>query len=223
VLTPDLSILPPSQLAFWLKEVAAIPAGFVLYGGTAVALRCAHRQSVDFDWFSSRAGLLPRVRAFLERFPRHRILQQDSRMLTALIGQGAETIKLQFFEGLAIGRVGVPDICENGVVVASALDLMATKLKTLQERSEAKDYLDVDALLTLGLDLGAGVAAAQALYPALNPTWTAKTVGWFGDGNLETELPKPVRNRLSIASGAWQPSSKKARLRAKALHPDKHK
>ncbi|WP_373321508.1 nucleotidyl transferase AbiEii/AbiGii toxin family protein [Rivihabitans pingtungensis] len=28
--------------------------GFVLYGGTAIALRLGHRESVDFDFFSDR-------------------------------------------------------------------------------------------------------------------------------------------------------------------------
>jgi hypothetical protein len=223
VLKPDLSILPRAQQAFWSKDAPAVPTGFVLYGGTAVALRCGHRQSVDFDWFSSREGLLPLVRSFLERFPGHRIFQQEARSLTATFGRGAATVKLQFFESLTIGRVGTPDVCDNGVVVASALDLLAAKLKTIQERVETKDYLDVDALLTLGLDLDAGIAAAQALYPKLNPTWTAKTVGWFKDGNLEAELPKPVKERLAAASGTWAPSPKRARLRSKTLHPDDRK
>jgi hypothetical protein len=223
VLKPDLSILPPAQQAFWSKDAPAIPRGFVLYGGTAVALRCGHRQSVDFDWFASRAGLLPRVRKFLERFPRHRIVQRDNRSLTALIGRGAAAVKLQFFEGLTIGRVGTPDVCENGVVVASVLDLLGTKLTTIQERIEAKDYLDIDALLRSGVGLDKGIAAAQALYPQLSPTWTAKSVGWFQDGNLETELPKSVKERLAVASGAWAPSPKRARLRAKTLHPDDRK
>jgi hypothetical protein len=218
-LEPNSTILPPAQLAFWSKEASAVPIGFVLYGETAVALRCGHRPSVDFDWFSSRAGLLPRVREFLERFPRHRLVQQDSRSLTAVIGQSTTAVKLQFFDGLTIGRVGTPDTCANGVVVASALDLLATKLKTFQERAEAKDYLDIDALLRLGLALDVGIAAAQALYPKLNPNWTAKTVGWFGDGELEAELPKPVKDRLAAASATWQPSPRKARLRAKTLHP----
>lgn len=140
-------------------------------------------------------------------------------MLTATIGRGGAIVKLSFFEGLKIGRVGVPDVCENGVVVASSLDLLATKLKTMQQRAEAKDYLDVDAILRLGITLDAGIAAAQALYPELNPTWTAKTVGWFGEGNLDAELPNPIKSRLSIASGEWKPSPRKARLRSKALHP----
>jgi hypothetical protein len=220
VLQPDLTVLPRAQLAFWSGEASLVPAGFVLYGGTAVALRCGHRQSVDFDWFSSRIGLLPRVRSFLDRFQQHRILQQDTRMLTATIGRGTSVVKLSFFEGLTMGRVGAPDVCDNSVVVASPLDLLGTKLKAMQQRAEAKDYNDVDALLALGLTLETGIAAAQALYPELNPTWTAKTVGWFAEGNIDAELSKAVKKRLASASGAWKPSARKARLRAKTLHPD---
>jgi len=46
-----LDILPPAQLALW-PELRQIPAHFVLYGGTAIALRLGHRQSVDFDFFT---------------------------------------------------------------------------------------------------------------------------------------------------------------------------
>lgn len=49
-LTPRLDILPAAQRALWM-EMSAIPPGFVLYGGTAIALRYGHRQSVDFDFF----------------------------------------------------------------------------------------------------------------------------------------------------------------------------
>lgn len=220
MLEPDLTILPPAQRLFWKNDAPSIPTGFVLYGGTAVALRCGHRQSVDFDWFASRRGLLPRVREFLGRFTGHRVFQQDDRSLTAIVERGRNTVKLLFFDGLAHGRVGVPDVSDNGVVVASALDLLGNKLKTMQERVEAKDHLDIDALLSIGLGLDAGIAAAQALYPQLNPNWTAKSVAWFKDGNLDVELPKPVKERLSLAAAAWRPSPEKSRLRAKTLHPD---
>jgi hypothetical protein len=209
-LNPDIAILPPAQQAFWAKDAPLVPDGFVLYGETAVALRCGHRRSADFDWFASREGLLSRVRKFLQRFPRHRILQQDERSLTAMIGRGVDAMKLPFFEGLTIGRVGTPDTCDNGVVVASALDLLGSKLKTIQERVEAKDYLDIDALLGTGVDLDAGIAAAKA-------------VDWFSDGSLDAELPKPVKERLAAASGTWAPSPKRARLRAKTLHPGDRK
>ena len=49
-----LEILPPEQLELW-QQLGSTPADFVLYGGTALALRLGHRQSVDFDFFSARA------------------------------------------------------------------------------------------------------------------------------------------------------------------------
>jgi hypothetical protein len=51
--TPRLDILPPPQRRLW-HELAALPAEFVLYGGTALALHLGHRQSVDFGFFGNR-------------------------------------------------------------------------------------------------------------------------------------------------------------------------
>jgi hypothetical protein len=45
-----LDILPAAQRRLW-NDLDAIPPGFVLYGGTALALRLGHRTSVDFDFF----------------------------------------------------------------------------------------------------------------------------------------------------------------------------
>ena len=39
---------------------------------------------------------------------------------------------------------------DNGLQVASLLDLAGTKASVVQLRSEAKDYVDIDALITLG-------------------------------------------------------------------------
>src|SRR5437870_13381754 len=50
--SPRIEILPPAQREFWLER-PSIPQCFVLYGGTAIALRLGHRSSEDFDFFSS--------------------------------------------------------------------------------------------------------------------------------------------------------------------------
>ena len=50
--TPRLDVLPEAQRAVW-PALAGIPDSFVLYGGTALALRLGHRASVDFNFFSS--------------------------------------------------------------------------------------------------------------------------------------------------------------------------
>src|ERR1700688_750060 len=52
--SPHLEILPPPQRTLW-SELSDVPREFVLYGGTALALHLGHRNSVDFDFFGSRA------------------------------------------------------------------------------------------------------------------------------------------------------------------------
>lgn len=51
---PRLDVLPEAQRRLW-EELCAVPDEFTLYGGTALALHLGHRQSVDFDFFGSRA------------------------------------------------------------------------------------------------------------------------------------------------------------------------
>jgi hypothetical protein len=50
---PKLEILPHAQRRLW-QELRDTPEEFVLYGGTALALRLGHRTSEDFDFFSNR-------------------------------------------------------------------------------------------------------------------------------------------------------------------------
>ena len=49
-----LDVLPAEQRDLWEDRLRRGFAGFVLYGGTAIALRSGHRKSVDFNFFSSR-------------------------------------------------------------------------------------------------------------------------------------------------------------------------
>ena len=51
---PRLDVLPAAQRRLW-PALADVPEPFVLYGGTALALRLAHRTSVDFDFFAADA------------------------------------------------------------------------------------------------------------------------------------------------------------------------
>jgi hypothetical protein len=84
--------------------------------------------------------------------------------------------------------------------VAALLDLAGTNASVVQLRAEAKDYLDIDALLSAGgLDLPTVLAAGRALYgPAFNPLATLKALSYFEDGNV-ARLPDAVRARLLAA------------------------
>jgi hypothetical protein len=198
MLTPRLETLPPPQLRLW-SELKAVPAGFVLYGGTALALRLGHRTSEDFDFFSNQKFQpddLERQVSFLEGSQR---LQSSPNTLTAMVERDGP-VKVSFFGGLSLRRVHDPEPGEGpGVLVASLLDLAATKVKVIQDRAEAKDYIDIAKLLEEGLELAHVLEAALAVYGGkFNPLLSLKALSYFADGDLSS-LQGVVRERLMSA------------------------
>jgi hypothetical protein len=148
---------------------------------TAVALRLGHRTSVDFDFFTDK--LLDR-QALNDAFAflgRSEVIQDRPDSLTVLVPVAEDSVKVSFFGNIAIGRVGVPDLTPDGTVeVASLLDLLATKLKVIQQRIEAKDYRDIVAILRAGVALESGLAAATAMYhPSFEPSEAARALTYF--------------------------------------------
>lgn len=196
MLIPRLDILPPPQRALW-SELTGIPSGFVLYGGTALALRLGHRTSEDFDFFSNesfRPDDLERRVGLLTGAPR---LQSSPNTLVAQVERNGP-VKLSFFGGLSLRRVHDPEpVEENGLLIASLLDLAATKVKVVQDRAEAKDYIDLSRLLEEGVELSQVLGAAQAVYgESFNPLLSLKALTYFEDGDLRA-LPESVRSRLT--------------------------
>jgi hypothetical protein len=198
MLTPLLDTLPPSQRRLW-SELAAVPPDFVLYGGTALALRLGHRTSEDFDFFSNQSFQpddLERRIPFLAGSSR---LQSSPNTLVSLVERSGP-VKVSFFGGLTLRRVEDPESVEGpGFPVASLLDLAATKVKAVQDRAEAKDYIDLNRLLEEGIDLARALGAARTVYgQAFNPILSLKALSYFADGDLAA-LSSSVRSRLAEA------------------------
>lgn len=64
---------------------------------------------------------------------------------------------------------------------------MATKLKVMLQRVEARDYRDIAALLRARVDLAHGLGAARALFgPSFQPSESLKALTYFEGGNLAT-------------------------------------
>lgn len=190
-------ILPAGQRHLWDTGLG-VPRHFVLHGGTALALRLGHRQSVDFDFFSARDFSPEALLRALPGGGSATLLQSERNTLTVLLG-GEDPVKVSFFGGLPFSPVKPPDIASNGIAVASLEDLCATKLLAVVQRSEAKDYLDIAALLTHGLPLGYGLGCARAFYGAhFNTVLPLKALVYFEDGDLPS-LPSAVREALTAA------------------------
>jgi hypothetical protein len=87
---------------------------------------------------------------------------------------------------LSFGRVGVPELTDDGIVQVAVLeDLMATKVKVILQRIEAKDYQDIAAMIRSGIDLSQGLASARAMFgPAFQPSEALKALVYFEGGDL---------------------------------------
>jgi hypothetical protein len=192
-------MLPPAQRTLW-PELAATPDAFALYGGTALALRLGHRASVDFDFFSNAPfdpDELARKLPYLKDAER---VQVAPNTLTCRVERGGPVL-VSFFGGLGLGQMAAHDETQDtGLRVASLLDIAGTKAAVVQKRAEAKDYLDIDALLQHGVGLPAALAAGSVVYGrSFNPLITLKALSYFDD---VPTLPADVRGRLSTAVAA---------------------
>ncbi|MBA3833157.1 MAG: nucleotidyl transferase AbiEii/AbiGii toxin family protein [Chthoniobacterales bacterium] len=198
MLTPAVEILPASQLAFW-KEEKRIPGNFVLYGGTALALRLGHRQSLYFDFFSSGPLEMEHLLAALPFVKEAEILQSGPNTLTLRINR-AGPVTVSFFGELSFGQLAAPDVAAAAnIKIASLADLMATKLKAVFQRSEAKDYIDIATMIRAGISLEKGLGGAIALFgPNFNPALPLKALTYFGDGDLSS-LSAQTREYLIAA------------------------
>jgi len=208
-LHPRLDILPAAQRALWPRLAPLRELGFVLYGGTAVSLRLGHRVSVDFDFFVETPLDRRRLRAALPLLKACETLQEapDTLVVTCPPAEGEQTpVKLSLFGDIGFGRVGEPDLTDDRVAfVASPVDLLATKLKVILQRAEAKDYRDIAALIRAGVPLETGLAAARALFgKPFPPAECLRALTWFEDGDLHT-LPPEDRVTLERAAAEAGP------------------
>lgn len=197
---PRMDILPPAQRQLWHELGPAAVLGFVLYGGTAIALRLGHRASVDFDFFSEKPLDRESIREVFPFMAQSIVLQDERNALSVLVPcVDAERthIKVSFFGTIGFGRVGEPQMTEDGVLrVASLDDLMATKVKVVLQRAEAKDYRDIAEMIRAGVSLPRGLAAARELFgPSFQPSESLKALVYFADGDLGT-LTKDEKSTL---------------------------
>lgn len=203
VISPNLSVLRPPQLKLW-QELDAVPEWFTLYGGTALALRLGHRSSVDFDFFSNRPFDPDEMAAALPFLGGAERMVVAPNTLTCRVERGGPVL-ISFFGALGLGQAAPRDQAAGRQLhVASLLDIAATKAAVVQKRAEAKDYVDIDAILLHGMELRTILAAGRIVYgKSFNPLITLKALSFFDD--LPT-LPHEVRMRLTAAVAAVDPT-----------------
>ncbi|MGL3210518.1 nucleotidyl transferase AbiEii/AbiGii toxin family protein [Bradyrhizobium sp. BR 1433] len=171
-----------------------------------MAVRPSHFTSVtvnpvDFDFFGPNSFDPTVLRGTIPFMRDAQITQQAPNTLTGIVDRGGP-IKVSFFGLPHLKRIQpLHEVAENGLKVASLVDLAGTKAHVVQARAEAKDYIDIDALIRVGkVDLPTSLAAAQAVFgPDFNPQITLKALSFFDEGNLRG-LPDDMKSRLAAAA-----------------------
>jgi hypothetical protein len=199
---PRLDTLPESQRRLW-PELDAVPSDFVLYGGTALALQLGHRVSEDFDFFSSSGFDPDRLRSQLPFFRdldpcnADAWVQRKRDNLEAFVERGG-LVKVAFFGGLdMLSRVEDPRRAVGSrVQVASLVDLAGMKMRVIQVRGNWKDYVDIHTLVTHGIDVPTGLAAAKAIDQSFDPSTSVRALQFYGDGTLH-RVPPAMKKDLT--------------------------
>lgn len=204
---PNVLALPAPQRALW-PELSTTPDVFVLYGGTAIALRLGHRVSIDFDFFSS-SPFTPA--ALLDSIPYLSggvVRQSAANTLTVGVERGGP-VQVSFFGGLSLGQIEPHEVASGPQIeVASLLDLAGMKVAVVTQRAELKDYLDIHALLTQGgIPLSVMLSAASVIYgKGFNPLISLKAVSYHDDPALEA-LPETMRRDFIAAVRGVDPAA----------------
>jgi hypothetical protein len=200
-LEPRRDVLPLAQNQIWSSLAPALQLNFVLYGGTAIALHLGHRESLDFDFFRSDPLDKDQIRANFQFVRGAAILQDAPDTMAILAGTAAGPVKVSFFGSIGFGRVSDPlRTCDDILLVAALDDLMATKLKAILDRAEAKDYRDIAEMISAGVSLAAGLSAFKQMFHG-EPAQVLRAIGYFDDGDLNTvcaadrEILRKARDR----------------------------
>ena len=150
----DINVLPEPQRRLW-EMLDGTPSGFVLYGGTALALRLGHRQSVDFDFFSRDAFGPDALRRSIPYLSGSLTTQREKNTLSCVLNLDGE-VNVSFFGGLRMYSVNNPDKADGpGILVASLPDIAATKAAAVQSPANAKDYIGLCCKVRLVGDVSA--------------------------------------------------------------------
>src|SRR3954452_9974608 len=195
--------LPKAQQEIWPLLAPASGLSLVLYGGTAVALHLGHRASIDFDFFGAAPLDKKRIETSLAFMGGAATIQEDENTLVVNAAMPSGAVKVSFFGGMTIGRISEPlRTRDQTLLVASLEDLLATKLKAILDRAEAKDYRDIAAMLSAGVAVERGLGAFAKMH-GKDPGLALRAIGFFKDGDLpalpkgDQEVLRAARDRVS--------------------------
>lgn len=146
-------VLGDATAAAWRVVAEVVPAGTVLMGGTALAMRLRHRRSDDLDLFTPDRFDPDPLEAALRRAGEFALIRKSEGHLHGTF----DSVKLDILWG-AGGITLEPPTVVAGLAVGSIPDIMAAKFRAITSRHILRDYFDV-----MCIERAAGISVEQGI------------------------------------------------------------
>lgn len=156
---------------------------FFLVGGTALALKLGHRESIDIDLFTDKEIAPDTILSQFEDFGETILIGMNPGGLNVLV----DGIKIDFVKHAY--RILQPLEKYDSVVMLSNIDIAAQKLHAIVRRGSKKDFIDLYYLLkTFRVD-ELIKAYSKKYNHSLYESFVLKSMTYFNDAN-EQATPK---------------------------------
>jgi len=166
-------------------QVTAREGGFALAGGTSLALRFGHRQSVDLDFFTDR-GFDPQTWSNAIGAGPESITGMAEGTLQLVI----DGVKVEFLRH-AYPKLAYDDLIQD-IRMWSLPDVAAMKLNAVSNRGSKKDFYDLATLLE-HFTLETLIGNYQSKYRPASLMMVIRSLAWFEDADAEPD-PISLRN-----------------------------
>jgi hypothetical protein len=170
---------------------------FYLAGGSAVAFHLGHRRSIDLDLFSREPAVdLEAVRASLvAALPEAEILAATGATLKLRVaGVLVDLVRYPY------ATLAPPGPGPGGFSVAGLRDLAAMKLAAIARRGIRRDFWDLHAIVTHGVDLDDALRAYREKFDRAEGDvyHVLRALTYFADADKDPVLPE------GLTEEAWQ-------------------
>lgn len=185
-------VLPADTAHRWVQMRDVLPSGSVLVDGTALTTHLHHRISRDLDFFLTEPFDSEALSDTLSQLDTFAVTLLDDDSLNGVLG----STKVQFLR--AVGQSFVEPVQDiAGIPVAGLGDILATKLKVIQDRGEHRDYFDIKTIEQRG---GRSVEEGFTLFvnhyhlhhPEAALVEIVRGLGYHDDLVEDPEVPEPL-------------------------------
>lgn len=161
-----------------LPRLKIFSSSFYLAGGTGLALQLGHRDSVDFDFFTSKnfdnAKLFETIK---NQFANYKIkkIQDESGTLSIIL---SSKIKISFF--YFSNKLIDKKVKTEYFDIASIRDIAAMKMWAIINRATSKDYIDLYFILK-NFKITQVISDFKVKFPEVDENLALKSLVYFKD------------------------------------------